>query len=348
MTTRRGAARGALLCVALLAPAACKRDTPVEPTPPASAAPSEAASSPAPLAVAPVEAGAPDASVALEKLAEADAAAYLHAAPEDGKSVGHTSVVFKLSLVGGFEAAFKPRSKRGDVRFKGEIAAYRLARALGLDNVPRAFPRSFRREDLKLALARHPDATELLEKEVVVEKDGTVRGALIPWIHGLEFLPLEGGEWRAKWEKWLSGEVEVPKDQERLAAQISDMIVFDYVTGNWDRWSGGNVGFDRPTSTLLFVDNDGAFYDTPPAPFLAAQLARLEKTRRFSRRFVDALRKLDAAATATALGSEEPTHGEARSEATPLLSARALAGVETRRKRALEIIDAQGGSAAFE
>ena len=44
-------------------------------------------------------------------------------------------------------AAYKPRSKLplGDHRYKGEIAAYRLAVALGLDNVPRAIPRALRR-----------------------------------------------------------------------------------------------------------------------------------------------------------------------------------------------------------
>ena len=35
------------------------------------------------------------------------------------------------------------------------------------------------------------------------------------------------------------------------------------VTGNWDRWSGGNVGLDRARMRLhLFIDNDGAFFET--------------------------------------------------------------------------------------
>ena len=41
------------------------------------------------------------------------------------------------------------------------------------------------------------------------------------------------------------------------------MIVFDYLTANWDRWSGGNVAEDSANGKLLFVDNDGAFYDPP-------------------------------------------------------------------------------------
>ncbi|MEO8878706.1 MAG: hypothetical protein ABI461_24160, partial [Polyangiaceae bacterium] len=62
--------------------------------------------------------------------------AYFAALPVHGKSIGHTSVVFKLGLAGGLDAAYKPRSHVGGERFRGEIAAYRIARAWGLDNVP--------------------------------------------------------------------------------------------------------------------------------------------------------------------------------------------------------------------
>src|SRR5580700_10938504 len=74
--------------------------------------------------------------------ADADAGA---AEPVAATSIGHTSYVLKLRLSDGAKAAFKPRSKLplGDHRYRGEIAAYRLARALGLDNVPPAFPRAF-------------------------------------------------------------------------------------------------------------------------------------------------------------------------------------------------------------
>ena len=70
---------------------------------------------------------------------------YLTADPVLSRSLGHTSYVLKLSLEGGAVAVFKPRSRLplGDHRYKGEIAAYRLATALGLDNVPRAIPRAF-------------------------------------------------------------------------------------------------------------------------------------------------------------------------------------------------------------
>src|SRR6478735_5009080 len=76
-------------------------------------------------------------------IAELDDEAYRSRDPIGGKSIGHTSVVFKVKLEGGLDAAFKPRSRRGNGRYRGEVAAYRLARALDLDNVPRAMVRPF-------------------------------------------------------------------------------------------------------------------------------------------------------------------------------------------------------------
>lgn len=270
---------------------------------------------------------------AADAAAEDTLAAYATAAPLAGKSVGHTSVAWKLKLDGNLEAAYKPRSHRGGARYRGEIAAYRLAQALGLPNVPRAIPRSFSLTALRGALEPGSAARDLLDNEVVADASGAVTGALIPWITGLEFLPLETDEWGMRWRGWLGGGEVIPDDQRALAAQISTMIVFDYLTGNWDRWSGGQIGIDRKSGTLLFLDNDGAFFDPPPPAQLAQQLARLTKIWCFPRRFVAALRRLDENAALAAIGEESP--------GAPLLSPRVLRGLEDRRTGALSIVDAK-------
>jgi hypothetical protein len=251
--------------------------------------------------------------------------AYASAPPISGKSVGHTSVVFKLALEGGLAVAYKPRSTRGDHRYRGEIAAYRLARALSLGNVPLAVPRSFDYEALKSAVGREP-----VFGEVVKEPDGSVRGALIPWIKGLEFIPLENTEWLPKWRAWLRDGGVIPDDERALATQISNVLAFDLVTANWDRWSGGNLGIDRARGMLLYVDNDGAFFDPPPVKEMKWPTALFDGVDHFSRRFVNALRTIDLA---SALGEEAP--GE------PLLSPRVVAQTEARRKRVLAAIDAK-------
>jgi hypothetical protein len=290
------------------------------------------------------------ASASISEAGPAEAGArhdYATAAPVSGKSIGHTSVVFKLKLDGGLEAAYKPRSRRGRDRYRGEIAAYRVGIALGLNNVPTALPRSFSLTSLQAALGDGGPARELFDKEVVADSDGQVPGALMPWIPKLEFLPLEGEPWRARWNQWLASEVGPGADElaegpdagsagigaRSLAAQMSTMVVFDYLTGNWDRWSGGQIGIARATGTLLFLDNDGAFFDPPPAGPLASQLARLIKVWRFSRGFVGALRTFDPVAAKAALGDD--------GRGVELLTPSMRKGLEERRKRALAIVDAK-------
>jgi hypothetical protein len=249
------------------------------------------------------------------------------------KSIGHTSYVLKITLDQGSAIVFKPRSRLplGDRRYRGEIAAYRLAVALGLDNVPRAFPRSFD------AAALRPLQADF-DAKALVDADGRVRGAAMPWIDKYRVLPLEQPSARVGWEPWLTDpRTDVPDDQRPLAAAMSTLVAFDYLTGNWDRWSGGNIAQDGATGTLLYVDNDGAFYDPPPADALARQLALLRRVTRFSRRFVAMLRSLDDGKLASAIGEESPGQ--------PLLPASVLAGVASRRKTVLQVVDARAGDA---
>jgi hypothetical protein len=268
-------------------------------------------------------------STAVASALEAPSDPYLTARPVRAKSVGHTSYVLKVTLEGGAVAAFKPRSRLplGDRRYKGEIAAYRLATALGLDNVPRAIPRSFAAGELGVLEADFAEKAR-------VDDDGRVRGALIPWIDGYQVLPLEDPTQRARWEPWLfDARAVVPDDRRALAASVSTMVAFDYLTANWDRWSGGNVAQDSANGRVLFVDNDGAFYDWPAPATLARQRAELQRVTRFSRRFVEALRALDSTRLRAALGEEAP--------GVPLVTERSAAGVDARRATVLGIVDAR-------
>ncbi|MDP9035026.1 MAG: hypothetical protein M3O50_09475 [Myxococcota bacterium] len=260
---------------------------------------------------------------------------YLIAGIASSKSVGHTSYVLKLGMTGGLVAAFKPRSRLvlGDRRYKSEIGAYRLAQALGVDNVPRAIPRAFAANELA-ALFPTLEGAATFRRLALIDNDGLVRGALIPWIERYQELPLEEPAWRARWEGWLTADRELPHEPDcGVARAISMMLVFDYLTANWDRWSGGNVARDAVTGKILFVDNDGAFYDPPSHADLARQLALLKRVLRFSRGLVLRLRQLDDAALREKIGEESP--------GVPLLTDHVLAAVATRRTNLLEVIDAR-------
>jgi hypothetical protein len=329
----RRSARAVALVVGL-AFAACRRAEP-SPTPsandsapPAGATTGSAISSPSPLPPALVEAGA-DASSRAEVEAAA-AAPFLVGVPTSARSIGHTSIVFKVELSTGKKAAWKPASRRGPVRYKGEIAAYRLARLLQLTNVPPAFFRTF--EATTLAAAKGAD-------EMIVS-NGLVKGALIPWIPELSFLALEQAPLSGEWKAWLRRGSTIPDDKRELARQISTLVAFDYMTGNWDRWSGGNVGLDKATGSLLFIDNDGAFFEVAPEEGLQRNKKLLAGVDRFSSGLVKELRYLEDAEIMRALGEE--------SSGVPLLSQKALAGVFRRRAELLEVVDAKlkaGGEA---
>lgn len=261
------------------------------------------------------------------------------------RPIGHTSVVFKVESPTGSKAVFKPASRRGPNRYKGEIAAYRLARALGLVNVPPAYPGSYDRAGLLGALGGGAsDAGALLEAEAL-GKGARVSGAYIPWLDHLEFLPLEAEPLRSRSRATLVKDAPIGAtavldregrptglDERTLAAQTSALLVFDYLTGNWDRWSGANVGLDRASGTLLFVDNDGAFFETPPRDALARNEALVFAVERFSRSLVAELRSLDRARLGVVMGEETPGR--------PLLPDPVLDAIDGRRTALLARIDA--------
>lgn len=248
--------------------------------------------------------------------------AFLDAKLLGGKAIGHTSVVLKVRLEGGLEAAWKPNTRRGKNRFRGEVAARRLALALGLDAVPEAGLRCFGREEL---LRLTSGATrELLEAELVADPDGRVPGAILPWIQGLTFPEVEREPLLSRWKRGLE---RPPRDggadePPTFLADMSTLVVFDSLTGNWDRMSGANVGRDPRTGRLLFVDNDGAFYDAPPPDGLARNTRLLHGTKRFSATFVAALEALDETSLAEVMGHDH--------QGRPLLSEKALAGLVAR------------------
>jgi hypothetical protein len=250
--------------------------------------------------------------------------------PVMGKSIGHTSVVFKLQLSNGLKVAWKPASKRGKNRYKGEIAAYRLGKALGIDNVPAVCFRAFDMTKAGEAVGREAQAKQLFTDEAIVDH-GVVRGAVIPWIEGLQFLPLEKDPLRSEARQWLTTKAAIPEGKVETARQVSSLIAFDFLTTNWDRYSGENVGLDKAGTTVLYIDNDAAFMEGPPQEQLAKNQARLEATDRFSRSFVEHARKLDATMLTHAFGEEGP--GE------PLLAPATVEAVATRVKTLLLVVD---------
>lgn len=118
-----------------------------------------------------------------------------------------------------------------------------------------------------------------------------------------------------------------PDDPER-AAELSDLIVFDYLTQNTDRWGGGNANvLTRGLGgRIVFLDNAAGFPATV-SPTTALMDSRLRVLQRFRRRTVAALRALNIPALARRMQTEP---------LTPILDERQLSQLERRRDIVLE------------
>lgn len=111
---------------------------------------------------------------------------------------------------------------------------------------------------------------------------------------------------------------------------MSDLIVFDYLTNNLDRWGGHNtnirtVGEGGP---LMFLDNAAAF--TLGRARIPLMDRRLHQVQRFRRETIDAVRDLDVEAFQARLAADP---------LAPTLSERQLANLEVRRRHLLEHVD---------
>ncbi len=133
---------------------------------------------------------------------------------------------------------------------------------------------------------------------------------------------------------WLVVGGALPEEDAGLARDLSTLLAFDYLIGNWDRWSGGNVTLD-PSGERLFVrDHNVAF----PVPLDGALYERvrdaLTRASRFSRGFVARVMALDEASLRRAL-AEDPADWE-----RPLLSDAQIEGVMKRRRAFLSYVAA--------
>jgi hypothetical protein len=258
------------------------------------------------------------------------------------KGSGGRSLAFKLSLAGGVQGYFKPEQTFA-ANWNSELAAYYLDRALELGRTPPVAGRRIAWARLSPVVGDDPRL-----KEVVV-RNGVVRGSVVWWVPE-KLIPVE---LPADWPGWLRVErsmgvspYQSPADygrqrrraQQRLLAppapsfadrpaELSDLILFDYLIGNLDRWgsSNTNVRVLESSKRLIYLDNANGFGKRyKPSPLLSA---RLSAVQRFRRTTIAALRALDVKALERSM---------AKDPLAPILTAGELASLEERRQTILE------------
>ncbi len=255
--------------------------------------------------------------------------------PRRMRQVGTSSVTLRLDLGNDLEAAFKPRTHSHSRGYLSEIAAYRIARALGMDNVPpvvgRTFPRPLMQERFD---SDHPEDWEPIRGEILWDAPGYSRGAVIYWIPRMRQTELATLSGVSAAEPWLSATGEAPPEHAALARDLSTMLAFDYLIGNWDRWSGGNVTLDPSGERLYVRDHNVAFLEPVDGERYERVRAGVERSSRFSRAFVRRVMELDEARIRAAL-AEDPEAGD-----QPILSDAQIAGVLDRKRAFLSYVGA--------
>jgi hypothetical protein len=252
------------------------------------------------------------------------------------KPVGTSSAVFKLDLDGPIDAAFRPESRLNPRGHLAEIAAFRVGRLLGLDSVAPAVPRSLKVDELtRLVRAAHAGEWLALQKDLV-PRDGQLLGAAIYWIPELRELGLDTPEGVARFTHWLSQDGELAgSDAEReLAAQVSTMLAFDYLIGNFDRFSGANAQGDASGRHLFLRDHNLAFFEPFRLPQHQRVMSRLKRAQRFSRSLALALKGLDVDGLSGALADRDDPVG------LHVLSSGQIEGLRERRLALLSYIAA--------
>lgn len=210
----------------------------------------------------------------------------VHAEARSFRPVGSTSTVFYTRLVGKGDAAFKAASKDRPLGPAAEVAAYRLGRCLGLSAIAPAASRSVSVAQLESLLIEEARGTwPQIRERLIIEADGTVQGAMIHWIQDLSDVGLDSAHGFSRASEWLRLDTPLPEAERPLAASLSTLLGFDYLIGNFDRWSGGNARGSADGRRLYLRDHDLAF----PAAMRRKLHRRLwdsfRQVERFSARF---------------------------------------------------------------
>jgi hypothetical protein len=212
----------------------------------------------------------------------------------DLRPVGSTSVVLRANLAAPFRAALKLATHERPLAPATEAAAYRLSRCLGLTTVPPAVLRRLPYRGFEQALdRRYMERWPELLPRLVIDPLSQVEGVAIFWIEGLRDLPIAAREARQPVLQALVQGSAVAPDQQLMAAQLSDLSVFDLLLGNGDRWSGGNVQGDAAGQWLYIRDHDLAFASHLRPEVEARLLSQLAQVERFSRGLIGRVRLLN-------------------------------------------------------
>ena len=162
-----------------------------------------------------------------------------------------------------------------------EVAAYRINRLLGLNAVPPATPRMVSRAEVFSHLhAETQPMVPRIRSETIFDPRGYTAGVVMYWVPVIKDSGLDTPEGLHESSRWLTQGQVIPDNKHALAAQLADLLVFDFLISNPDRYSGGNLLTNEDGSRLLFMDNTLSFMIEPEGT--EKTRAALTRSQRFS------------------------------------------------------------------
>jgi len=240
---------------------------------------------------------------------------------------GGSSISFRLDFADGSRAAFKPEQINPQTVPRKEVAAYRINRWLGYNMVPPATMRTLHRDDLVGKLP--PEAAFLatrINAETTFDAEGFTRGEVSYWIPVILDSHLDTLDNVLNWWRWMTIGEEIPPERVNLMEQLSSLLIFDLLTNNSDRFSGGNLMTSKDGKALFWMDNTFGFQIEPEGHLRCRTY--LFRCQKFSRKMIAQLRRFDLAALKQALSPEPGVLSEAE-----------MASVIARRDVALRYVD---------
>jgi hypothetical protein len=204
---------------------------------------------------------------------------------------GGSSLSFRVDFADGSRAAFKPAQTNLQTIPRKEVAAYRINRLLGLNAVAPATPRMLTRAEVFSHL--HPETAAMLPRiraETIFDPRGNTAGVMMFWIPLIRDAGLDTPEGIALTTQWLTHGQPIPAEKHALAAQLADLLVFDFLIANPDRYSGGNLLMNHDGSRLYFMDNTLSFFIEPEGN--EKTRTALHRGQRFSQRLIQALDRI--------------------------------------------------------
>jgi hypothetical protein len=250
---------------------------------------------------------------------------------------GGTSLSLRLDFQSGGRAAFKPDQVHAQSQPRREVAAYRIDRLLGIGHVPPAAAIVVSMEQLLASIA--PGVRAEVSARIRAEarpKRGQLRGSASWWIPEIKVAaigkyPIDSTDGIVTWRRYLTLDAERTPEITAFVSQISDMVLFDFLIDNSDRWSGGNARTSVDGKVLYFMDNTLAFTRNHRAH--SRTNTYLRRVKVFSRRLVEAVRAFTREDLVEALSSAED------GALAPLLSDAEIDAVMARRALAVTYID---------